>query len=360
MYPDYQSLVLRDYEKKKAANTLSSHLLQPTPAKLKAACIAVCAERYKTKDEKVLMEFFGKKDSLDAYVQAIRRHDTDKFKPLVNYLRGQAGDTAKTNIELLAWLINFEPRPYEFGKRYNMEEDAPEERAAEISTVISQDEQERIINMAGTRDTISPVSGQVRIDGPEVAREPDTNINTVSDNTPTDTTPKYVATGTPEVETQAGEKEIKAGKPEVMTLVTLPDGDKTGASHRKIRPTIILTLLLTSIGIGTYWLLNRPSIYPGSDHGNCMFWTGDHYQRVSCNQKFKDTLVVALDSVMLHDFKRITEPDTITLNAIGHVWYIKIDGKIEFYTADGNHPIQNQRPLKPVTEYILSKYVHNN
>jgi hypothetical protein len=49
-------------------------------------------------------------------------------------------------------------------------------------------------------------------------------------------------------------------------------------------------------------------------------------------------------------------PDTLTQRALGHVWYSKIDGLVEFYTAGGIHPVHRERRLRPLTAYILQKY----
>ncbi len=53
----------------------------------------------------------------------IQRCDTDKFRPLVNYLRGRSESTDEKNIELLAWLIDFPGRPWELGKTYSDDDD---------------------------------------------------------------------------------------------------------------------------------------------------------------------------------------------------------------------------------------------
>jgi hypothetical protein len=89
-----------------------------------------------------------------------------------------------------------------------------------------------------------------------------------------------------------------------------------------------------------------------------MYWAKDHFQPIPCTQKVPNTLVVALDTVKVKNFKRITRPDTITNRAKGSVWYSKIDNEIEFFTADGEHPVVIGRRLKPITDYIIDKYIH--
>lgn len=89
-----------------------------------------------------------------------------------------------------------------------------------------------------------------------------------------------------------------------------------------------------------------------------MFWDGNQYQPISCNQKLGDTLVVALDSSKTLHFKKITQPDTISFNAIGAIWYVKYRGGIELYTAAGFHPIDPRLRVRPITAYIIRKYLH--
>lgn len=114
MFPDYQAQVLWSYHKKREANDLSLNLLLPTPAKLREECLATLRDRYEKKDEKTLKMFFEPKSNEVDYIQLIRKFDADKFRPLVNFLKGKTDGTEDKNIELLAWLIGYEPRPYQF------------------------------------------------------------------------------------------------------------------------------------------------------------------------------------------------------------------------------------------------------
>src|SRR5205085_535690 len=92
---------------------------------------------------------------------------------------------------------------------------------------------------------------------------------------------------------------------------------------------------------------------------SCMYWSDDHFERISCNQKKKLVLVIAFDSVRYHDFKKITKQDTITYAAIGHVWYSKKDNELEYYTSDGYHPVRVTDHLKPITAHIIDTHLKN-
>ena len=89
----------------------------------------------------------------------------------------------------------------------------------------------------------------------------------------------------------------------------------------------------------------------------CMYWNGNEYQPVSCDKKVKDTLVIALDTMRLAHLKKITKPDTITEASVGKLWYFIRNKNAEFYTCGGLHPIYTDMRLRPLTDYILNKYV---
>ncbi|MDN5289037.1 MAG: hypothetical protein JWR38_5311 [Mucilaginibacter sp.] len=125
---------------------------------------------------------------------------------------------------------------------------------------------------------------------------------------------------------------------------------KITAKPKMVRKTIISLIIFSFAGIGTFLLLNNGNT-------ECMYWTGDHYQAISCNQKISGTTIYALDTLQLNHFKRITTPDTI--KSLRGIWYSKIDNVVEFYTADGFHPVHTARKLKPLTDGIREKYILN-
>jgi len=113
-HPDYIKLVIEAYKKKRSNTDLSLSLAQSTPAKIKRECLYVYKERYDKTDEQLLRTFFGSAEHGRHFLQLIRGFDADKFKPLDNYLKGITEKTDDKNVELLAWLIDFQHRPYVF------------------------------------------------------------------------------------------------------------------------------------------------------------------------------------------------------------------------------------------------------
>jgi hypothetical protein len=315
MFEDYKEKVILAYQKKKEASSISNNLLHPTPGRLRNECLSIYKERCLQKDEKTFRLFFGPKDNLADYGQSINRVEIDKFRPLINFLKRKTNVTDERNIELLAWLIDFEPRPYQYGINYK------EDITAGIA-------QEIINNSEKTenKDNSAPPD-----------EENDETWNTKENDI---------------LEERVAIEENGPVKPEIQTAFEKFDRPKESLLGSRIKKTIAsFMIIIVAVSSGTYVLLR-------DQNQACMYWTGDHYSPVSCNKKMDDTAIIALDTGKAVHFKKITQTDTLTQSAVGKVWYAKIDGEIEFYTADGFHPIYNDIRLKPITVYILNKYIH--
>lgn len=299
-FTDYKKLVLGAYERKKANNDLPNGLKHPTPANLKEECLMRCAKAINRRDETTVREFCGDPDESKNCAAIIQKCDRDRFKPLVNYLKGKSENTDEKNIELLAWLIDFPGRPWELGKKYPGDEDINEGPAS------------------------GPTARPAETDGS--AGEP---------------------AGSAPADDASGKKSTDA------ETVGVNHGKKRGKSTKRLAAAVMLSLALGTGGMWWWKGNNRP---PGLSNG-CMYWKEDHYEPVACNQKVSNAMVIALDTVKLKYFKKITVPDTITYEAVGKVWYSKIEGKIEFYTSGGEHPVVFGRRLKPITNYMIDKYI---
>jgi hypothetical protein len=145
----------------------------------------------------------------------------------------------------------------------------------------------------------------------------------------------------------------------------ITENERTGfsidiESNKKTRKRKIMLLtlsILIVLSIVLYWT-HPNNVRSVIGQQSCMFWADDHYQPTACNAKIENIQVVALDSEKVIHFRKITRQDTITLNALGHVWYVKYKGNIEFYSADGFHPIDPNLRLKHLTPYIIRKYIN--
>jgi hypothetical protein len=291
MFSDYKTLVVRDYQKKRKANILPPALVRPSPARLRAVCMMICEDRFNPKDLPTLRTFFGACVDKSTCLKAIDRYDTGKFKALGNFLKGETTAPDDKIVELLAWLIDFTPRPHEFGRTYQS---------------ISHED-----DMAG-QDISQPIENQ------PVQEQP---------------------------------KEYPIGPPTSTPLT--PPNDKTATPNRK-RRRLITALSILLLGAAIYWWIHASANAPHA----CMFWTGDHYQPIPCNQHPENAFVIPLDSEKMVHLRKITRPDTITENALGSIWYVKYHDNYECYTAPGYHPIDSNLKLRPLTDYVLLRYIH--
>lgn len=319
MFPDYERLVLEDYLQKRTDNKFPLSLSMPSPARLKEECERVCMERFERKDEAMIRAFFGKSGDKKECLKAIEECNINRFKSLVKYLRtGGVTNPEPENIELLAWLIDFKERPFVLGKRYiSKEVDRPK-----ITIIVPPD----------------PPGGVV-MEQPDHKPVGDVNVPGVSK-------PAQVPKSDGMGEEWAGsDKENTAS-----VLTVLP-------AWRYWNAAVAGSLLLVAGIIGFVSWDNKQLSMSAALNGSCMYWAVDHYQPIPCHQKMPNTLVVALDSLLVRNFRKIMQPDTITNRAKGWVWYSKINNKLEFFTCDGEHPVVIGRRLKPITDYIIDKYI---
>ncbi|WP_108424525.1 hypothetical protein [Flagellimonas amoyensis] len=113
----YQEEVLKKYRREKGGE-MSGYLANPTRRQIREACIWLLDKRKMRYDEHTLIRFFQFQEGKSKIVQ-MQQFKPDRFLPIVNFLKGKTNDTGPENLELIAWLIDFQPRPYEeFLKSY--------------------------------------------------------------------------------------------------------------------------------------------------------------------------------------------------------------------------------------------------
>ncbi|SDS16412.1 hypothetical protein SAMN05216490_0653 [Mucilaginibacter mallensis] len=289
MFEDYELAILRDYREKKSKGDLLNNMMHPTPAKLKKESVAVFDRRYQRGDEVMLRSFFELSADTETFRLAIKKWETDKFRPLNLVLNKGPLKTDEKNIELLAWLIDFKPRPYALW-----------------------------LNDQKSKTETTPVKPEEKL-----SKEQDPPA-------------------------QADQEEVgetEKGLPDTTTT--------TGGTLKRTPPVLVYGVLIAVIALMGYVLLKHRTPAGGE---KCMYWTGDHYELIACNERPDDTTVtvIGLDSNKMIHFRRITRADTLTAASIGKVWYIKINDSIEYYTAPGEHPIHPERRLLPLTAHILN------
>ncbi len=120
-------------------------------------------------------------------------------------------------------------------------------------------------------------------------------------------------------------------------------------SKKLVIPCLLALMILSSLA---YVYLPRKE---------CMQWQKDHYEAVNCETKavgFLDLYsTMPLNKNMLN-FKKIKICDTTTFFKHNKpiLWYCKNGKQLEFFNGPGFNP-ENDKPLKPITQYMINKYL---
>lgn len=285
VFLEYARLVKAEYERKRANDELPRFRVKSTTTKLKEECLAVFEKGPQLKDQQTLKNYFDVANDETVSLQLIRRTETDKFKALDKYLKGETETTDETHTEFLAWLIDFRHRPWLPGKDFQLT-----------------DEEKAILE--GQPPTSMPTPPPV------------------PDPSPVD--------------------------PPVKKLPA-PVEKADGLFFSKPVMLFLIAILGTGILYTIYTVTNEQT--------GCMYWSGDQYIPIDCNEKPLGRLFLPLDPKKVKYFERVTRKDTITERSIGKIYYIKDNNTIEYYTYSGNYPNDLNRFVKKLTRRMFDKYL---
>jgi hypothetical protein len=112
MPEDYQDIVLAAYKKIKNKGKLHAILPEETTTRLRKACLKVYNSRNNPNDIDILSTFFKvDKMKCDDFRKVIHDSEPDDYRALWKHIKGETETTDERNSNLLAWLIDLEPRP---------------------------------------------------------------------------------------------------------------------------------------------------------------------------------------------------------------------------------------------------------
>ncbi|KAB1153710.1 hypothetical protein [Flavobacterium luteum] len=109
-FEDYTAAIKGQYEEVKSG-IYSSFLLNPTPAQLRNLCLLILDNGLSKVDEGIFTLFFQVKQG-ENLRRSIENFDIEKFKAIKNFLIGKNGKTNPNNLNLIAVLVDFQPRPF--------------------------------------------------------------------------------------------------------------------------------------------------------------------------------------------------------------------------------------------------------
>lgn len=107
---EYIKAVKAKYEEAKTGEH-SSFLMNPSPAELKILCLLLFDNGISKQDQEILAIFFDLNEESSKRKQ-MECFDVDKFKPIGNFLKGKTETTRVVNLDLIAFLVDFHPRPF--------------------------------------------------------------------------------------------------------------------------------------------------------------------------------------------------------------------------------------------------------
>lgn len=302
---DYKKGVIEAYKKKRSEGILPPNLKNHTTANLYKECLNVFHNRFSSKDSETFKELYGERNSAAEYLQRIKASGADKFKPLDNFLKGNTNTPKTRYIELLAWLIDFEPRPHQIG------------------------------NIYGFLESNNNIEGKSE-HSPKQMDYP--NLETVEKKHSENKIQDEI------------DKDLHKDDKRLYTSSSISNPSKRILGiPRKFYKTIVALFVIVTV-------ICASSIYYRLTH-QCMYWNSERYQLISCHEKIGSIPVVSLDTTRYDHLQKILNISSITRNDIGKVHYSKIDGVVEFYTTGGTNPTDTNRRLLPMTAYMFNKYV---
>ncbi len=302
----YQKEILAKYKKEKGGE-LRGYLAAPTRSQIRDACVYLFHRRNEKNDEYILSRFFQFKND-DNKLLEIKNFGDGRFRSIENFLKEEVENTSIRNLNLISWLIDFKPRPYEEYSKFE-----------------------------------NSITEEALIDKPESEITDDFNDEE-------------------EKRKQEEEKRKQEEEKEKRKLE-----ERRRRRRRMITISISVTFGLTLMILGVQkW----PSYFPknNTEGIGCMTWADSLYVPVSCDEgplsKY-GTQVKPLDKKELKNMRRVEVTaayDFFTATGKPLIWYYKNEkDECEFFTAPGLHPV-NGATLKKITPYIIQKYVpvHTN
>jgi len=298
---DYKKAILATYATAKEGG-YAEYLLQPTPARFKKLSLLLLNEN--AADAEIYNRFFLFKEGEPQFKQ-IEFFDTDKFKPLSNFVKGKSELTNPNSLDLLAVLVGFNPRPYSKFRKSN----AGPAGDGEVSAGVLED--------APLNSTLPVVSGR-------------------------------------------GSTDVVNGVTESAVL----KNSTTASWYSRIvvlnNNSLLQNMLAVALCVAVVFAVKNTFF----NEPGCMAWQGDHYEEVPCtvqqNTFTSTAVVVPMDKETFAFQKKMEVCDTTTFflpNGLPRVWYCKTgEGKIEYFSYPGLHPVTG-KTLKKITPYMINKYV---
>lgn len=327
-FEDYKKAIQAKYEIEKEG-VYFNFLSPPSQANLRNLCWEIFNSNTSKEDLKTFHSFFD--FEFDLAKKNHFKEQTDRFRPIGSFLKGEKVPANRFAVELAAVLVDFQPRPY---KKYK-------ERG-----IIVLDELVKNPNVPETF-LVKPLEEIVQINTEEESDGKEEDGNEARGNQ----IMGIASFGENDVRTF----EAEGRKHEIVTVRTKSVGLKSRLFEKLFKRSESAMLAVTII-----FCLIAAVIYFAFIRKECMQWTGDHYEKVDCDIKVRGggtfSKIVAFDETEFFR-QKIKVCDTTTYFKEGQpiIWYAKDNNKVDFFNMLGIHP-ENKKTLRPVTDHIFNKY----
>lgn len=321
-FEDYKKAVKNKYEIEKNGEHFV-YLNNPTRAKLRNFCWELFQQQNRTQDD---LSVFNSLLGLPFDINRKNKFDEqiDKFRPIDNFFKGETDPANIDAVNLAAILVDFKARPFNKFRIQSLYEDETQTDTGNKSQK-DQTDSSRILE--------SFITKKEREKGKEKGTED---------------------------ENEKGNEKVKGISVEVIQPKPIPLYGNSKPEKVTTKPPVNWKPVI--IGVAIILVLGLAGIFFAFPNKECMQWSDDHYEIVDCDLKIQGigtfSNIEILDPTLVN-LKKVKVCDTTTCfdkNGVAIIWYAKTANGIDFFNVHGRHP-ENNSPLRPVTNYILNKYV---
>ncbi|MCA1919506.1 MAG: hypothetical protein LDL38_08920 [Flavobacterium piscis] len=327
-FDDYKIAVKNKYEEVRNSEYFV-YLDNPTRGRLRNLCWELFLQQNRNQDD---LNVFSSLLGLSFDVTKKNKFDDqkDKFRPIETFFKGETDPANVEAVNMAAILVGFEARPFNKFRIHNL---YPDEIRGDDGVVL-------VNQQKGQNEG----SGDLEVFLDEKEREKGIEKGIIQEK-------EHVEVKESEEVTESTTEEIKSTPQAINAFVSIQE--KTpGKLNKRIRNTII--------GLGLVLFIGFPVIFFAFPNKGCMQWTGNNYEIVDCDLKAADNNIELLDPNLVN-LKRIKVCDTTPFfkNEKAIVFYARSGDSLECFNQIGPHPERRSQYLRPITSYMIGKYVSN-
>ncbi|SFC96413.1 hypothetical protein [Flavobacterium phragmitis] len=344
----YKKAVKNKYEEIKDGDNFI-YLNHPTRAKLNKFCWEIFETNKMHSDDLVAVNsLLGL--PFDINTKNKFRQQTNQFRPIETFFKGETDPEKIDVVDLAAILVDYQPRPFaKFRKQFDPDElklmDELRNTPFSNPKVSSENliEEAKSGNYKNDVELFNELTNASLLDETRSSNDLIDEVKNEKSIEPQDT---FDIEEPEEIQNQDSEPtQDEEQRPSSTPIDEKPKSDRW-------RYLGIAAIVLVGLGLITYFNLSKKE---------CIQWSGDHYEEVSCDLKIQG--IGTFNSPEPYDeriinLRRIKVSDTTIFfkNEKAIIWYAKVGDSIQYFNTHGMHP-ETGRALRPITPYIINKYV---